>query len=315
MTPSAAVKEKYFRRQALYWLVLAGAILLAWVILWLASSAPKIIQDKAAEEKSAEQTELPTSIKSLGELNKEVAPIDFATLVRDLRTYPAEFKDKNYFSAKSFTIEIMNVAQNEIIVNYLNSRPNDREKFAYFRYLDENENPRYILTYGKFDSMELARTTAQTMNFDLPSSVMPTATAMADYLKIIDDYERGQAVRDLSSRQPRQVKLQATRAEIPVQAATPADEVLAKQSQAQLEEKAEQIQSSAEDTARVITAKPNEPSEKKEGEAKENHKTKAEPETPAAPPAKVEQAPEAPKAAPAPAVNTSKTPGSDTNQQ
>ena len=44
----------------------------------------------------------------------------------------------------------------------------------------------------------------------------------------MDNYELGQDVVDLADFQPRRVRLQATRTEIPVKAATPADEELAR---------------------------------------------------------------------------------------
>ncbi|AKG15695.2 hypothetical protein [Moraxella bovoculi] len=308
MAISAEMKERYFRRQALYWFALAVAMLAAWFILWLVSSAPKIIKDTKDEQATEVVADLPTRIDALGELDKEVPPIDFSTLVMDLRTYPAEFKDRNYFNSKNYAIELMDVSQNEIIVNYLDSRPNDRNKFAYFRYLDSNQNPRYILTYGKFDSMEAARAANQAMDFDLPGSVVPNAVSMSGYLDIIDDYERGEVVQDLSSRQPRQVKLRATRNEIPVQAATRADEELANKSREQVLEKVQQIQTSIDKPVTIVTdvklPKENAQSEPK---AQPQQKPKAEKEPVAA--SSPSKAPE--KEVPTPMVNTSKVPGSE----
>ncbi len=314
MAISAEMKERYFRRQALYWLALAGAMLAAWFILWLASSAPKIIKDTTDEQAAEVAADLPTRIDALGELDKEVPPIDFSTLVMDLRTYPAEFKDRNYFNGKNYAIELMDVSQNEIIVNYLDSRPNDRNKFAYFRYLDSNQNPRYILTYGKFDSMEAARAANQAMDFDLPGSVVPNAVSMSGYLDIIDDYERGEVVRDLSSRQPRQVKLRATRNEIPVQAATQADEELANKSREQVSEKVQQIQTSIDEPVTIVTdVKPPKENAQNEPKSQPKPQQKAEKESAAAPPPKApeKEAPSEPKEAPTPMVNTSKVPGSE----
>lgn len=314
MAISATIKEKYHRRQALYWLGLAVAMLVAWLILWIASSAPTITKKDEIDKKNTNSTELPTHIESLGELDTVVPPIDFSTLIRDLRTYPAEFKDKKYFNAKKFTIQVMDVSQNDVIVNYLNTR-NDRDRFAYFRYLDDNKNPRYILTYGKFDSMEQANATAHAVSFALPTSVQVNAVAMADYLSIIDDYERGDVIRDSSSRQPRQVRLQATRNEIPIQAATKADEMLANRSQEQARERASAIQRQENDgmmesksAVRMPTASTPEENISFDDQPKPSQPKETVPaiinETPI-------QKPSPPEVIATPNVNTSKIPGSE----
>ncbi|MDO4441934.1 MAG: hypothetical protein Q4B81_07100 [Moraxella sp.] len=319
MATTAAMKEKYFRRQALYWLILAGAMLLAWFILWIASSAPAIIKNDEKGQDESRVAEIPTHIETLGELNKEVPPIDFSTLVRDLRTYPAEFKDKHYFNDKKYAIQLMDVSQNEIITNYLDSRPEDRSQFAYFRYLDDNQNPRYVLTYGKFDSAELATAATRTVDFGLPSSIAPSVVSMADYLKIIDDYERGEAVRDLSSRQPRQVRLQATRNEIPVQAATRADEELAHKSIEQAEERATQIQQIDRDAQVIVgvpqssdTAGRTKADEPRSEPVKSESKQDSEPKSESKPEPKSEPKQDSePKPVATPNVNTPKVPGSE----
>ncbi|WP_350617252.1 hypothetical protein, partial [Pseudomonas sp. HY7a-MNA-CIBAN-0227] len=80
-------------------------------------------------------------------------PINFDATVRDLRSYPDEFKDKRYLLANKgkWTVQVMNVAENEVIVSYLEGRE-DRAKFSYFRYLDDNNQVRYMLTYGLMSS-------------------------------------------------------------------------------------------------------------------------------------------------------------------
>lgn len=220
MATTAAMKEKYLRHQAFVWLVAAGAIFVLWFVLWLISGVSTDAQHGPKTQEETQSESLPKRIEFLGELDSVVSPLEFSTLVRDLRTYPAEFKDKGYFDAKSFAVQVMDVSKNEIIVNYLNSRPKDREQFAYFRYLDENENPRYVLTYGKFATADQAAAASRSVDFALPSSVMPHIVSMADYQKIIDTYERG-TVQDFSGKQARQIILQPTRFEIPVQPAMP----------------------------------------------------------------------------------------------
>ncbi len=232
MSHDLAMSEKYYRRQAMYWLMAAAVVAALWLIIWLTSAAPSIIKAKQADEVQSSDLALPATISDLNELKNEVKPMDNSVLVRDLRSYPPEFKDKIYFNgiSGSYAIQLMDVAENEVIVDYLNGR-SDRDQFAYFRYTDGNDKQRYVLTYGKFASSAEAEAGLAQVNFGLPSSVAPKTAKVSEFLSIIDSYELGQNVVDLASSQPRRVRLQATRTEIPVRAATKADEELARASQ------------------------------------------------------------------------------------
>ncbi len=232
MSHDLAMSEKYYRRQAMYWLMAAAVVAALWLIIWLTSAAPSIIKAKQADEVQSSNLALPATISDLNELKNEVKPMDNSVLVRDLRSYPPEFKDKIYFNgiSGSYAIQLMDVAENEVIVDYLNGR-SDRDQFAYFRYTDGNDKQRYVLTYGKFASSAEAEAGLAQVNFGLPSSVAPKTAKVSEFLSVIDSYELGQNVVDLASSQPRRVRLQATRTEIPVRAATKADEELARASQ------------------------------------------------------------------------------------
>lgn len=232
MSHYSAMSEKYYRRQAMYWLMAAAVVAALWLIIWLTSAAPSIIKAKQADEVQSSDLALPATISDLNELKNEVKPMDSSVLVRDLRSYPPEFKDKIYFNgiSGSYAIQLMDVAENEVIVDYLNGR-SDRDQFAYFRYTDGNDKQRYVLTYGKFASSAEAEAGLAQVNFGLPSSITPKTAKVSEFLSVIDSYELGQNVVDLASSQPRRVRLQATRTEIPVRAATKADEELARASQ------------------------------------------------------------------------------------
>lgn len=232
MSHDSAMSEKYYRRQAMYWLMAAAVVAALWLIIWLTSAAPSIIKAKQADEVQSSDLALPATISDLNELKNEVKPMDNSVLVRDLRSYPPEFKDKIYFNgiSGSYAIQLMDVAENEVIVDYLNGR-SDRDQFAYFRYTDGNDKQRYVLTYGKFASSAEAEAGLAQVNFGLPSSITPKTAKVSEFLSVIDSYELGQNVVDLASSQPRRVRLQATRTEIPVRAATKADEELARASQ------------------------------------------------------------------------------------
>lgn len=295
MSHDSAMSEKYYRRQAMYWLMAAAVVAALWLIIWLTSAAPSIIKAKQADEVQSSDLALPATISDLNELKNEVKPMDNSVLVRDLRSYPPEFKDKIYFNgiSGSYAIQLMDVAENEVIVDYLNGR-SDRDQFAYFRYTDGNDKQRYVLTYGKFASSAEAEASLAQVNFGLPSSITPKIAKVSEFLSIIDSYELGQDVVDLASSQPRRVRLQATRTEIPVRPATKADEELARASQ----ERAVQTQISEQ-------VQPVAPAET----APADHPRQPAPsDLPMAPTARPEPAAEAPKAEPTQPKPAAETP-------
>ena len=292
MSHDSAMSEKYYRRQAMYWLMAAAVVAALWLIIWLTSAAPSIIKAKQADEVQSSDLALPATISDLNELKNEVKPMDNSVLVRDLRSYPPEFKDKIYFNgiSGSYAIQLMDVAENEVIVDYLNGR-SDRDQFAYFRYTDGNDKQRYVLTYGKFASSAEAEASLAQVNFGLPSSITPKTAKVSEFLSIIDSYELGQDVVDLASSQPRRVRLQATRTEIPVRPATKADEELARASQeravqTQISEQVQPVtrQPAPSDLPMAPTARPEPAAPKPAAEAPKAEPTQPKPaaETPAA---------------------------------
>ncbi len=301
MSHDLAMSEKYYRRQAMYWLMAAAVVAALWLIIWLTSAAPSIIKAKQADEVQSSNLALPATISDLNELKNEVKPMDNSVLVRDLRSYPPEFKDKIYFNgiSGSYAIQLMDVAENEVIVDYLNGR-SDRDQFAYFRYTDGNDKQRYVLTYGKFASSAEAEAGLAQVNFGLPSSVAPKTAKVSEFLSIIDSYELGQNVVDLASSQPRRVRLQATRTEIPVRAATKADEELARASQERAVQT--QISEQVQPVAPAETApadNPRQPAQPSQA---------APSDLPMAPTARPEPAAEAPKAEPTQPKPAAETP-------
>lgn len=301
MSHDSAMSEKYYRRQAMYWLMAAAVVAALWLIIWLTSAAPSIIKAKQADEVQSSDLALPAIISDLNELKNEVKPMDNSVLVRDLRSYPPEFKDKTYFNgiSGSYAIQLMDVTENEVIVDYLNGR-SDRDQFAYFRYTDGNDKQRYVLTYGKFASSAEAEASLAQVNFGLPSSITPKIAKVSEFLSIIDSYELGQDVVDLASSQPRRVRLQTTRTEIPVRPATKADEELARASQERAVQTqiSEQVQpvAPAETTPADHSRQPAQPSQA------------APSDLPMAPTARPEPAAEAPKAEPTQPKPAAETP-------
>ncbi|UZA13669.1 hypothetical protein [Moraxella bovis] len=96
MTQSVAMINKKSRRQAMIWLIMAGVMLILWFLMSLSHATPEIAKERQKTKAVAEDFALPVTIDNLNELSKEVPPIDFATVVRDLRNYPVEFKGKKF---------------------------------------------------------------------------------------------------------------------------------------------------------------------------------------------------------------------------
>lgn len=214
-------RSRSYRRQALIWLMTALLLGVATALVWMFSQTPAVgakIENSPinAPQTLSSELEQPSFIESLHELDTDVQPISFEDTIRDLRNYPDEFKDKRYLLANKgkWTVQVMNVAENDVIVNYLESR-DDRKKFSYFRYRDEDNQLRYMLTYGLMGSPQEAVGASKLIDFRLPADVRVLPEEINRYVGIIDNYERPQPIKDLSTRRARSVRLQPTNREVP----------------------------------------------------------------------------------------------------
>lgn len=231
MSSTSDATRKVYRRQAIIWLMMTLLLGVITTLIWMASQTPTVVETKiqnspiAYAPVSIEELKQPLSIEALHELDNDVQPIDFSETVRDLRDYPDEFKDKRYLSANKgkWTVQVMNVAENDVIVSYLEGRA-DRKKFAYFRYSDENKQTRYMLTYGLLSSPQEAVGASKLIDFGLPDDVRVLAEEINRYVSIIDNYERPEPIKDLSSKRTRSVNLQPTQREVPVREQKPTTE-------------------------------------------------------------------------------------------
>lgn len=199
-----------FRIQTVIWFGLVVAMLALWLFLWAVSDVDKANANRQKSRQTVRESTLPVYIESYVQMTKEVPPIDFSTVIRDLRNYPPEFKDKQYFEkyAQKWTVQVMNVSKNEIITEYLNGR-DDRDKFAYFRYHNANGELRYILTYDSMKNAQEALGVITKVDFGLPKTAKIKAEEISYYLKIMDYYERGGVIDD-SDGVPREIKLSLT---------------------------------------------------------------------------------------------------------
>lgn len=226
--PTPRTARQSYRRQALIWLIMTLLLGVVTALIWMLSQTPAMgakIKNAPISAPQALSVELeqPLSIESLHELDTDVQPISFDATIRDLRNYPDEFKDKRYLLANKgkWTVQVMNVAENEVIVSYLEGRE-DRDKFAYFRYLDDENQARYMLTYGLMSSPQEAVGATKLIDFKLPADVRVLPEEINRYVSIIDNYERPVAIKDLSSKRIRSVNLKPTKREVPVRQQTPA---------------------------------------------------------------------------------------------
>lgn len=219
-TPNKKSQKVKKRVVASLWLIMALLTAAAALALWMFSAAPSFDANAATTEGEAPETVANSigqinQIDEIHELDSEVKPISFEALIRDLRDYPPEFKDVKYLKKNKgkWTVQVMDVSEHDIITDYLSAR-DDREKFAYFRYRDENNQPRYLLTYDVLSSPQMAKGVASTTNFDLPANVRVIPEEIDTYVDVIEEYELSGPIKDLSANRTRQVNLRPTKREI-----------------------------------------------------------------------------------------------------
>lgn len=225
------VLKKRQRMQTILWLLMAlifGAVtLLLWMVQASIASPAQVVESPDTKETMiTAKFESPTHIAPLHELDREVEPISFDPLVRDMRNYPDEFKDKQFLksNADKWTVQVMDVSEYKIITEYLNSRE-DREKFAFFRYRDENDKPRYILFYDVYPTAQMAMGASKLTDFNLPANIRVIPEEINRYLSVIENYELSEPMQNLDVSAVRKVNLQPTRREVPVQAPQEKQEV------------------------------------------------------------------------------------------
>lgn len=201
------------KRHARVWLVLAIICGICWLVLWLSIGDTKQQLAQATRNTGASDFYLPKTINHLDEWRVEVPPINFETVLLDLRDYPKEFKDKTFFESnrKKWTVEVMKVSENKIIADYLDKR-NDRDKFAYFRYTDADGKQYYVLTYGIFSSIQETMGASKQTDFNLPNSARTLPEQMQRYLDMIDNYVRPEEIDYQAINKP--VKLKEAKQEV-----------------------------------------------------------------------------------------------------
>ena len=116
-----AMLHKKSQKQALIWLVMAGIMLILWFFMSLFDGTPVTAKERKKTQVVAEDFALPLTIDHLNELAREVPPIDFTTVVQDLRNYPAEFKVKSLPNISKGVMTVKNLPIFVIIIPTTNS--------------------------------------------------------------------------------------------------------------------------------------------------------------------------------------------------
>lgn len=207
------------------WLLLAAIAGGLTFMVWVASAVKpsKVLNQKNVDNPIVVDPLTLLANHNPDEMKDLVKPISFTAVIRDMRNYPKEFKDSRFVksNADKWTLQIMNVVEHEVITDYLNGRTNDRDKFNYFRVVDENNQKRFVLTYGMYNSPQEALSAAKTNNFNLPNNVTAFPEEFKLYLSQMDEYEITPPLQDIGKDTPRDVKLQSTKKQLPPPKAKP----------------------------------------------------------------------------------------------
>lgn len=228
------------------WLLLAAIAGGLTMMVWIASA---VKPSKNLNQKNMDNPLVVDSMTLLMNHNPDetkdmVKPITFDAVIRDMRNYPKEFKDSRFVKANvgKWTVQVMNVVENEVITDYLNGRSEDRDKFNYFRVVDEKNQKRFVLTYGVFNSAQQAMAAAQQAKFNLPANIETFPEEFKLYLTQMDEYEITPPLQDIGKDSPRDVKLKTTQKALPAPKAKP----VAKKETDTTKEQAKKTQTSSE---------------------------------------------------------------------
>lgn len=224
MLNSISTAYRSWAFQVTIWLLLAAIAASLTFFVWVASAVKPDTDKKPKTAVASSVIDPSTKIAKSPpeEMKLNVKPVTFDAVIRDMRNYPAEFKDPNFVKQNNgkWTVQVMNVAEHGVITNYLNGR-GDRQMFNYFRIVDENQQKRYILTYGLFATSQQAITTSQAINFGLPNNVSAFPEQVKLYQSQMDEYEIAEPIRDLGRNVPRDIQLNTTKTILPAPKAKP----------------------------------------------------------------------------------------------
>lgn len=208
----AAVASRARKLQVTGWLLFAAIAGALTLVVWIVSA----VKPAAATNKKITPTittsdplaRLNNHTATPSELNNVVKPLTYDTVVRDMRNYPPQFKDSRFLKTNTgkWTLQVMNVAEHEVVADYLNKR-DDKDKFNYFRIADDHNQKRYVVTYGLYGSAQEAMAASKSVDFGLPKNVTTFPEEIRLYLSEIDEYEVNAPIQNIGTKTPKEVKL------------------------------------------------------------------------------------------------------------
>ena len=174
------------------WLILGVSFLLLSAILWIwLQLAARVTKENSFKDTDA--VPMVATVErfpaSLGSLTDIVAVLDLSKVFnKPDSAHSAEFQSSAFIGTheSNWTLQLMNVSQENVITDFLTKR-SDRTRFQYFRYRKNENDERFILTYGAFTTVETAMGALQTMNFGLPDSVRVFPERFSSYKPFVSD--------------------------------------------------------------------------------------------------------------------------------
>lgn len=151
------------------------------------------IHHRIVVEKTTPQVEVPVEPEkvkfspTLGMMTDMVPELNLNEGV-NTSTHAAEFRGASFLKEQNnrWTIQLMNVTQEEVIIRYLEQRP-DRSQFYYFRTVQPNQPEHYLLVFGSFKSVSEALNTLKKTSFALPDSIKVMPQQFSAYKKMVTD--------------------------------------------------------------------------------------------------------------------------------
>lgn len=206
------------------WLLGGVIMLCACFLLWIGI---QVHERMTLVEEPLEQPDLPVEPEkvrfspTLGMMTDIVPELNTKKDISSVEEHEPEFKGADFIKENSsrWTLQLMSVTQEEVIRNYLLKRP-DRNKFYYFRYVEEGKPQRYVLTYGAFNSVSTAMSGLGSMKFNLPDSVKAFPERFSTYKPYVIDSNSDQEIVNLT-RQGRIYGVRLRSVAIPVEPPPP----------------------------------------------------------------------------------------------
>ena len=184
------------------WLLGGVIMLVVAFLLWVGI---QVHERMTVVEETIEQPDLPVEPEkvrfspTLGMMTDMVPELNTKKDVSSVDEHEPEFKGADFIKENNsrWTLQLMSVTQEEVIRNYLQKRK-DRDKFYYFRYVEEGKPQRYVLTYGAFNSVATAMANLGSTDFALPESVKAFPERFSTYKPYVIDSNSEQEITNLT---------------------------------------------------------------------------------------------------------------------